>query len=347
MANESPGRCQTAFRAELYAVVVSLHWIAEWQIPTRIWIDCQGVIDRFYRITKGRHKGLRSSTNGDLWEIVRTLMLDIRVEVQLIKVDARLSWDSETPELTRWARIHNASADRAAGIANQQRSEQFWRIWKQHSDHTIKANYIGTSIRGHQLRVCKLWNERFPRETNPQVLKRQPKQGREFPLVWHNAGRIESTPSQMIKMFGYSYAEKLVTWWNSIIRVDVKPDRWISFTQLYVIYQQDTKHPGVSKQGRRWIDPDQHPLALPESLAFRKRCRFFRLSLQQLWKFCGFQIGVATTRPYSEVLCCHIGCAAVPICLERVSHLEAWFRKNIVGTITGLGKDLDKIPAAW
>ncbi len=339
-----PGRCQTAFRAELYAVVVSLHWVLEWQVPTRIWIDCQGVIDHFYRITKGRRKCLKCSANGDLWETVRTLMLAIQVDVQLIKVDAHLSWDSETPELTRWARIHNACADRAAGVANQQRSEQFWRIWQQHSEHTIKANYLGNCIRSHQLRVCKFWNEQFPSDIHPQVVQRQPKRGREFPLTWQ-AGRIEQTPPQMIKMFGGNYAEKLVSWWNSIIQADQTPDRWISFAQLYVIYQQDMQHPGVSKQGRRWVDPDQYPLTFPENLPFRKRCRFFRLSLQQLWKFCGFQIGVATTRPFSEVLCCHIGCAAVPICLDRVSQLETWFRKNIVGTIAGLGKDLGKIPA--
>ena len=344
-----PGRCQSAFRAELYALVVALTWISEWQQPARIWIDCQGVIDRFTLLTRGGRTRLLSTANGDLWEQVRGLMLGISCSVQLIKVDAHMPWDSETPTLTKWARIHNACADRAAGVANQQRSNEFWAVWNKHSTQVLQLNFIAREIRLiHQLRVCNWWTDTIGTKYDPQqFVPRPPRQGRVFSFVWNGAGRIDEAPVAMVAMFGSNFTDKLIHWWNNILDEGAVPDRWISFAQLYVSFQQDERHPGVCKVGKKWCDPDIMPMILPEQLAFRKRCRYFRLALQQLWKFCKFEIGVATTRPSSSVLACHIGCTSIPVKVQRFTFLDDWIRQNIAGTIKGLGQDLDKIPAAW
>ena len=39
--------CQTAFRAELFAVGYALHWAAALQTKIRLWTDCLGVINKF------------------------------------------------------------------------------------------------------------------------------------------------------------------------------------------------------------------------------------------------------------------------------------------------------------
>ena len=57
--------------------------------------------------------------------------------------------------------------------------------------------------------------------------------------------------------------------------------------------------------------------------------------------------GNRTTRPSSEALACRIGCASVPVKLDRIAAFEVWFQQKRAGSIKGLGTDLDKIPAAW
>ena len=342
-----PGRCQSAFRAELFALVVALSWVAEWQIPTRIWIDCQGVIDKFLLLTAGKRKLDGTGRNNDLWTVVQGLVNSIQVQVQLIKVDSHQQWERETPELLRWVRINNACADRAAGVANQQRSSQFWRIWEAHSAFVLKLQHIAQQVRNHLVRVSKRWTENFSLEGPTVLPPRPPRLGKVFTMRWVNAGKIFELPGAMQSMFGVSFTTKLIHWWNNIIEDERLPDRWVSFAQLYLTFQQDERHPGVCKKKRQWLDPDTFPMLMPEQISFRKRCRFFRLSLQQLWKFCGFEIGVATTRPCSTALSCHIGCTSIPVKTDRLSELESWLQLKLAGPVKQLGKDLDKIPAAW
>ena len=52
-AGPLPGLHQTAFRAELYAVVVALEWASAQACEVQIWSDCQAVVDGVRRIKAG------------------------------------------------------------------------------------------------------------------------------------------------------------------------------------------------------------------------------------------------------------------------------------------------------
>ena len=61
------GLCQTAFRAELYAVAYVLHWASVSSVSVRLWSDCLGVINKFLLLTRGNVKLKLNEPNYDLW----------------------------------------------------------------------------------------------------------------------------------------------------------------------------------------------------------------------------------------------------------------------------------------
>ena len=96
-ASYLPGLCQTAFRAELYAVAHTLHQAAEQDVAVRIWTDCRGVIARFSLLVWG-HKRLKvNASNADLWQwILQSVERVGRHRIDLRKVPAHRRLASAT-----------------------------------------------------------------------------------------------------------------------------------------------------------------------------------------------------------------------------------------------------------
>ena len=340
------GALQSAFRAELFALLAALECVEKWGCGARIWIDCQGVIDKFHLYVHGKKRISLSSSNADLWLEVWNLMQHIKSDISLIKVDSHETWNQETTTVLQWARIHNSCADRAARICNNERQSQFWELWRQHSKHVNSLAWIASNIRAHQLTVCRFWTETYVQNVVSQHHPVVPRKGRIFAMIWENVTPVFEPPALLIKQFGSNFANKLVRWWEGILDGEC-PTVWTSFAQLYLLFQQDLHHPGMVKHSGSWVDPELNRLVMPCQLSFRKRCKFFRLSVQQFWKHCKFSVGVAVTRPHSNHLCCHVGCASIPIKQERVQRLETWLGQQLAQPIRGQGADMDRLPLAW
>lgn len=152
-AGPLPGITQTAYRAELYAVMVALKLLEQWGRKGILWIDCQSVLDRYHLYIGGRKRLNPNGPHHDLWveicRIVHSCGSDI---VQLVKVSAHQVWDHETPAVLRWAMIHNGCVDRVARLANQLRGEDFWSLWQLHS----AIWYIGCSLFQVEFRAIRL-----------------------------------------------------------------------------------------------------------------------------------------------------------------------------------------------
>ena len=342
-----PGITQTAYRAELYAVMVGLTLLERWNRPGRIWLDCQSVLDRFQLYVHGHRKINPASPHHDLWmeicRIVHSCGPDI---VQLVKVSAHTTWSGDAPAALRWAIVHNACVDRVARLANQARDESFWSLWRKHSVLVHQVRNVSAVVVQHQLAVCKRWSEG---NYKPAifVLQREPKQGRVFAKVWENVTDLLRMPSNFVTMFGQLFAMKLHEWWQQVVERDPAPLHWVSFSQLYLLFQRQCKHPGVIKSGRHWLDPSVQPACLPERFSFKVRSKWFRLTLQQFWKFAGFKVGTACTRPKSSMFVCHLGSASIPISLERLDLLDDWLRDCLPGPVNCQGEHLNKVPVAW
>ncbi len=342
-----PGLVQTAYRAELYAVMVAMTLLERWQCKGRIWLDCQSVLDRFQMYVFG---GKRINPNGphhDLWtEICRIVDVSGSDVVELVKVSAQTVWTGETPAALRWAIVHNSCVDRVAKLANQLRGEDVWLLWKRHSTMVHQATLVSHGVQQHQLAVHRKWNDgggEAPRLLTP----RAPRQGKVFNLVWENVTALLQMPDDFVAMVGHGFACKLHSWWHQLFAEGDVPGGWVSFAQLYLLFQMHSKHPGVIKTGRTWTDPIELCGCVPERFSFRLRSKWFRLALQQFWKCAGFRVGTACTRPVSSMLTCHIGCASVPVSARQLEVLDEWLRVRLPGVILSQGQTLDKVPVAW
>ena len=340
-----PGVIQTAFRAELMALRVVLQWAVCWRGLVRVWLDCQGVIDRYNLHVIGAHAISAVMPNGDLWHEVVQLANRVGTErIQLIKVTAHVTIHEGLPEALRWAHMNNGCVDRAAKDKNSNRGAQFWVTWKAHADRVVCMQQLADQIRQHQVEVLDDWLDGPTVSTC--VTKAEPKRGKEHPQLWQGVSRLDEVPLTAGRILSVSFATVLLQWWNEIVNWEAVSLRWISFTQLYIHFQLCTGHPGLVKKGRNWHDPQSDLLIIPESFSFRERCKWFRLTIQQLWKAADFKIATASTRPASQVLQCHIGCASVCVVDDVVCRVENWLVDR-VPPILGCGSGLDQIPVAW
>lgn len=339
-----PGPVQTAFRAELMALRVVLQWAVHWGGYLRIWIDCQGVIDRFQLHVVGSMAVTTATLNSDLWHDIVDSAVQVGVDrIQLVKVDSHAEITEDTPEALRWARLNNGAVDRVAKECNLDRGTQFWERWQQHADRVVQLQQIADQIRQHQIRVLADWQETLPPDA---AQTQQPRKGKVHPMKWCDVFKLDEVPAEAKSILGSEFSRILLEWWNSIVDWDQSQLQWISFAQLYVHFQRAQRHPGLVKKGRRWHNPVEDDLIIPENFSFRERSRWFRLALQQLWKSATFHIGTASTRPMSQTLLCHIGCVSMPICGFVLDDVETWFVGR-VDPIKGCGAKLDSIPVAW
>ena len=151
-----PGLCQTAYRAELYAVAYGLHCAADRQTPVRIWTDCKGVLLRFLGLVRGHSKLNLNRSNADLWSWILQSIDRLGLEnVAIFKVPAHRALHSATTRREAWQFFHNDYADKAARLANQSRPQAFWQVWEQHAQAVVKAHNIFQQVRTLQIAVGK------------------------------------------------------------------------------------------------------------------------------------------------------------------------------------------------
>ena len=337
------GLQQTAFRAELTALKMALSWVKDWAGQVRIWMDCQGVIDRHWTYARGHQTVASSAANGDLWLEVVELSRQVGCErVQILKVPAHEEVEDSTPEVLRWARFNNDIADNAARVSNLDRGPVFWTRWKQHADLVTANRHVASEIRRLQVNILAGW--KVP-ETGDAVPERAvPREGRIFTMRWRNVSQLGVVPVKTAKLLGREFSQQLLQWWNLVVDWDNPQNlQWIAFAQLFLLFQLQSKHPGLVKKGRQWVNPALVPLLVVEDIGFRERSKWFRLCLQQLWKDSGFDIGKASTRPRSSSFVCHLGCTSIPVKQELLEQVEVWLSQHTT-PILGHGEKLDMLP---
>ena len=339
---------QTAFRSELFAVVVSLSWAVLWNKSVRIWTDCQSVIDRCYLIGVGGFRVHQCSANNDLWNEVARLIHELGPDrVRFVKVSAHEEWSSETEEVVRWAQIGNACVDHAARMANNDRGVAAWDLWTRHSQLVYKHSVVAAEIQRHHLLVSQRWTEEYSNTVPRLPTTKPPREAKQKPMFCLGLSTPLDSPGSVVKSWGLEFAELFRAWWSNLFELDHSVVSWTSFAQLYIDFQLQCKHPGLVKFQRGWLDPQNLPGTMPENHPFRRRCKWFRLLVQQWLKATGVEVSKAVTRPSSLILCCHIGCIALPAKQSRLEHVEDWLRGRILVPISGLGSGLDAIPPAW
>lgn len=327
-ASPLDGLTQTAFRAELKAVVAALTYArtAQGSPQIRLWVDCQGVVDKFLLLVGGQRLLRRTSPNADLWQEVLDLVWDVgRERISITKVPAHVELTEEHSEFERWLIVNNACADRAAGQSNRDRPDSVWRLWEHHVAQTLGHQELMGQIWRHILAVGKRWTDMFKRNL-PGVTPQQTKQAKIFPQGFRQDEQFDVVPRRLGQLLGFSFSQMLLDWWNNIVDFGGTVSlRWVSFIHLHVSFQLQQRHPGLVRVGRKWVDPYQQSCILPENLKGQVRIRAFRMCVQQMWKCIACKAKTATTRVLSNVVVGHFGACSIPVKLDELEKGGGWF----------------------
>ena len=150
------GLCQTAFRAELFAVAYTLHWAARQGAPVCVWTDCLGVVNRYNLTFWGSRKINLHGANADLWVwIAQSVAILGRDYIQIRKVPAHRTLQSARNSRELWMFYNNSLVDRAARLANQARPQVFWQQWESHVAAATAADGIFHQVSALQLAVAQ------------------------------------------------------------------------------------------------------------------------------------------------------------------------------------------------
>eukprot|EP00435_Cladocopium_sp_Y103_P045874 s1099_g13.t1 len=245
---------QTAFRAEIKALLVAIQFVVTHQVCARIWVDCQGVIDRFHAFVRNRHVVKHSARNADLWTEMQQVVGDFDLScLQVLKVPAHVNRNLLDNEFDRWLALGNDCADRAAKMANQVRTPEAWGLWSALVDDLNRLRGWATLVRQHILDVSKIWGNAF------QTLKEQPsirvaatvRTGKIHATKWEVGQDFSLRKPTFQRSFGEVLAAKVFHWLEDIVAADQAP-YWVSYLQLYASFQQKCGPVAIWKDGKKW-----------------------------------------------------------------------------------------------
>ena len=268
-----------------------------------------------------------SNPHVDLWNWVRDSLLALDAgQVSVYKVMARVSLTSVSDDIQRWLVLHNVLADEAARVANLTRPDSFWQLWERHSGQVEAHLWLARHVVTHQVAVMQRW---FQNKTSLQPDKEYvPKERKQFPMSWEVPATLEPT-RRFRQAFGTDLKKRVLHWWQRVFDQNSGQLQWCSYAQLFLHWVLDEQHPGVVKNGKRWIDCAATVVHPAGRYKFRVRARWFRLMLQEFMKACGLKVARANLRPASEFLHVHIGCVSAPMRQSAHQAVEDWLRRSL------------------
>ena len=342
------GLTQTAFRAELYAVCAALTYGALTSRPIVVYSDCKSVVTRACAMQHGVCCHKPNVHNSDLWQWLADLLVQVGPRVQFVKVKAHVVLAQTSSHRDLWLGYHNLCADRAAVVCNQDRGSSFWDFWRKHVDLVSRHQFVGRHIRDHIVAVNLAWfsdpDMRDVAPDQPIVAPAVPAGAAARPGVWGWQESL-SLPRKFSGVYGAAYGDVLVQWCNGLFLPGQEGAQWVSFAELFVDFQRHTGHFGPLLISGKWRDPAVNLDCLPQRFSFRARCKWFRLSLQALWKTAQVTVSRQTRRSQSSYcIHAHVGCAFVQCRADRLRQtndvIVAFAKKPILGQ----GEALDQLP---
>ena len=334
------GMVQTSYRAELMGLVAALTHALEHRWFIRIWTDCQSVVTKYMLVSKGLRVLKSSQPHFDLWSQAMMLAGEIGLpHIQVVKVPAHMDADSARTAFDSWMVQGNHIADQAAKQANCNRPMVFWKFWERHSRETVVNQRLGDALRAHLVKVTARWNDK---DIESQAVPVETSYGRGMrtpALEWLPTISLQLVGRTLIRRFGDEFPQKLLGWFNTLWDPQVEV-RWISYVQLFVLYQQTFRDAGVGKIEGHWVVFGSQPGATPEQFRYRLLLKWFRLLIQQLLKDTKTKFVSCITRPYCPMLCCHIGCLGLPLKAELIAQADEWLVLHLDRPVRGQGSDL-------
>lgn len=350
-----PGILQSAYRAELFAVVQALQWAVQHQVKLRIWSDCQGVVNKVKKLTQGSWTPNINSCHYDLWvQVQEALLILPQGTCRITKVAAHTDVQEAKGPLEQWAFMHNALADRAARLANQCRPQQFWEVQQRHSQQVMQVNRISSEIQKVILAVSKRAVMRAALEDELSVEPLEaPLKAHRLPELSEQDGPVameltKLAPLQAAERFGHRLTALTAAWLQEGFQQAThghENRRWIAWIQLYIDFQQRTGDVGPHYE-KGWKDPAVRPLLKARQVSFKKRCSWFVQLVKSILKCNQIHPTGSVTRPDSVMLALHTTSIYIAWPVNRTQSVERWLHNALSRAATRDGSTLKNLPFA-
>eukprot|EP00438_Fugacium_kawagutii_P012001 Skav213762 [mRNA] locus=scaffold3859:178163:189230:+ [translate_table: standard] len=340
-----PGLLQSAFRAELYAVMIVLEVAAVNHAAVHIYTDNRAVVKGIQRLLRGG-RVRPNSPHSDLWlRCFRALQWWQGTSLNIEHV--RAHQDRCGGDIDCHGRA-NSFADRTAVRANLNRNHAFWDF---HSHHVQQVHWCRRVSRSVQRALLSVSREVFKTEMVAQSddvspPDEPPCQAKQVPSVefWHTDGEL---PFKIRTAYGDAFIGRVAAWLGAIrtelaLCEEVLP-RWVSTFQLYVDFQKACGRGPIRVDGRWDTSETGFPLS---PFDFKIHCRWFSRVVHALLKAWGNEVVKEYTRPDSVVLSLHTSCFAVPWPQRRIQAVDHFFSAVLTGAATRDGRTLCQVPPA-
>ena len=342
-----PGLCQSAYRAELYALSVVLHRAAVGGFRVKIYSDCLGVVNKFQLLTRGQARSKVNSANADLWmwvlESTDRLGLD---KIYVLKTPAHRTVASARSRFEAWMFWHNAPADQVAKFANLDRGEAFWKVWSSHSEAVVAARHLHQQAWNLHLAVAQQSVKDENAMTLDSLPAQQPKPTRVFQTKFDIAAWQGEVPSQLAHEYGFGMAQRIAIWWKARTGTGDSTVQWVSCAHLYIDYQLSWGCAGPLKCKSAWLDTFLRPYVDGNKFPFLKRLKWFRRCLKLFWAQTRQTVGLEICRCTSEIVQAHVFAASVAWDAAALATSESWLATNCSGPVARGTKMLQALPLA-
>ena len=337
------GVLQSAFRAELQALVVSLQIACQRRACVRVWTDCASVIACFKRHVVDGMPVKANSRHSDLLAAMVACAGELGPNnVAVLKVPAHAQKTAFVSELDHWLLDGNHAADLAAKWANNARGPDVWRLWNALADQTLVHRRQADLIRGHIAAVGRLLAGDAPNPRGPAqpAVPKPPKPAMNVPVMkWNQPEEVVLQGRTFIKQFGADLARDVQSW-ISRIRDPQQPLQWISYLHLFASFSIYHGPISIAKRNGTWEVHRSETARLSNHVQVSLRTKWFRLMLQQWLKDARIEFSTCTTRPVSNWVCCFRGVLSFQICSGEYQRVEDYFRSQL-GTPATSAKALE------
>eukprot|EP00438_Fugacium_kawagutii_P025157 Skav208311 [mRNA] locus=scaffold897:363615:365759:- [translate_table: standard] len=138
-AGHVPGVIQTAYRGELWAMLVALEVALRAQSAVTIWCDNASVVKGVRKLLAQTAKGKKFHSHVDLWRRIQAVLAQVPGgRIQVCKVMSHGDLQAAKTEVEHWAFFHNDLVDKAAVTINGMRPPTFDRLWTA-AKHAVEA----------------------------------------------------------------------------------------------------------------------------------------------------------------------------------------------------------------
>ena len=293
------GLIQSAYRAELTAILEALRWAKQCNVSVRVWTDCLSALKGVRALLHG--KGVKiNRSHSDLWLQIADLVQEHGADrIQLVKVVSHAEVSKAADPVEEWAFWQNKLVDEAVATINQQRPADFWQAWQRMFDALAFHRKLHHAI----LRVLLSTGRKAMREQQ-SAPKFRPVQGVEGGAPLQAPPATWQLPAHMLSRYGQANVQAVHQWWSAIgssVMGNEGELVFVSGIQLFLDFYQATSHFGPWVHKKKWYDSEAGVPAAAQQ-PWGARTKAFLQLFHQYLKANRVQLCKKLTRPSSGAI---------------------------------------------